>query len=248
MKLLVNAASDIGVTRKTNQDMVLVAENFIRNAQKSYILEVADTPFIIAVADGMGGALAGEYASEYVLRQIKTCIAHLESGLTNDVLKVVLQDIFLEIHQNLNNIGDNDPSKQGLGTTFVGVLFYENQIFSLNVGDSRLYRFLGQYLSQISRDHSLSAMTGDANIPRNYLANCFGGGVEKFFVDFDNLTERIKIEDTLLLCSDGLYEDLTDENIEELMLNLNINLLIQEANNKGGRDNISCVLIKIAAN
>lgn len=248
MKLRVNAASNVGVVRTNNQDMILVADNYIRDNVTSYNIDIADKPMLIGVADGMGGALGGEYASEYVLKQVSTCIAHLQGDLSADELKIIIEDIFLDIHQDLNAIGEKDSSKYGLGTTFVGVLFYENQIFGLNVGDSRLYRLRGKYLSQLSRDHSLRAMTGDDNIARNYIANCFGGGVEKFFVDFDNLTERIKIGDTLLLCSDGLYESLTDEMLEDLLVNLEVNILIEQANINGGNDNISCVLIELLNN
>ena len=100
---------------------------------------------------------------------------------------------------------------------------------------------------QISKDHSLREITGNKDIASNIIINSFGGG-EKIFVDFDSIGSKIFNDDVLLLCSDGLSDELNDEEIEETLGNKKniVDELLKKAKNKGGKDNISIILVYLS--
>ena len=115
----------------------------------------------------------------------------------------------------------------------------------INIGDSRLYRFREGILSQLSRDHSLSEMTNNPDAPKNIIVNSFGAG-QKIFFDFEDISTRILDSDILLLCSDGLTGELTDEEIEPILCQPDsIDILINQAKDHGGKDNISIIICEI---
>ena len=132
-----------------------------------------------------------------------------------------------------------------MGTTFCGLLFYENLIFALNIGDSRLYRFRDEILRQLSTDHSMRALTGDPTLPSNQIYNSLGAG-DVAFIDIENLTGRIHDDDLFLICSDGLCDMIPDEEIEQVLLNEpSAGKLVEAAKRAGGKDNVSVILLKI---
>jgi len=245
MKLFIHAMCDIGKVRANNQDMILVGNEFLRDTAKQYEFDFDSNehPFLIAVADGMGGHKGGEYASEIVLREMNQAIRSLPVDIDLSELKGVLKTQILAIHSRLLEEGLKDPAKTGMGTTFVGVLFFQNSVFLINIGDSRMYRFRDGLLMQLSRDHSLSEMTGNPEAPKNIIVNSFGAGAKIFF-DFENISERIIHEDKIILCSDGLSGELEDSEIE-LMLSENNDpsALVMAVKNKEAKDNISIVTI-----
>jgi protein phosphatase len=100
---------------------------------------------------------------------------------------------------------------------------------------------------QISKDHSLREITGNKDIASNIITNSFGGG-EKIFVDFDSAGSKIFSNDAFLLCSDGLSDELNDEEIEETLGNKKnaVDELLKKAKNKGGKDNISIILVYLS--
>lgn len=245
MKLIINAISDIGNVRQNNEDMILVGNEFLRDASKSYEFdfESSEHPFLIAVADGMGGHKGGVYASEIVLTEMNKAIRDLKSELSNAELKKFLNERIIAIHKRLIDEGANDEEKIGMGSTFVGVLFFRNAIFLINIGDSRLYRFREGIISQLSRDHSLSEMTNNPDAPKNIIVNSFGAGLKIFF-DFEDITQRIMDDDKFLLCSDGLNSELSDDDIELILKNENdSSVLVQAVKNNEGKDNISVIIV-----
>lgn len=247
MKLIVQAISDIGNVRTNNEDMILIGRDCFRNDYRNYEFDFdnSEIPLLLSIADGMGGHLGGEYASEIVLQGMSSIIGFIPNDLSIHELRNTLEKSINEIHSLLLQEGKDDPKKKGMGSTFVGVLFYLNLVFMINIGDSRLYRYRDGILSQLSRDHSLSEMTGNPYAPKNIIMNSFGAG-EKIFFDFDDITERILPNDFLLLCSDGLNNELSDEEIEETMLSdSDPAFLIKAVKNKEGRDNISVILCYI---
>jgi len=246
MKFSVSAVSDVGSIRSNNEDMVLVVDQLIRDSKFETEFSMEAKNFLIAVADGMGGHNAGEIASEFVLTEMASFMDSIPVNLKPDELKEIILALVKDIHKKLNQMGSNQDASRGLGTTFCGLLFYQDQIYSINIGDSRLYRFRGHVLVQLTHDHSLRNMLNDPSIPANQIANSFGGGSEKIFIDFENLTELVFPNDKLLLCTDGLNGELTDEELDDaLEQNLECHEMVNMAKIKGGRDNISCVLLTL---
>jgi len=249
MQLKIIAVSDKGCVREHNEDMILIGNDILRDGRKEILIDLnnENKKFFVAVADGMGGHNAGEVASEMVLRKINEKISSLEMNLTEKDLSLKISEWVKEIHTDILNEGKKDISKKGMGSTLIGALFYNNKIYYLNVGDSRLYRLRNGYLMQISKDHSLREITGNKDIASNIITNSFGGG-EKIFVDFASAGSKIFNDDAFLLCSDGLSDELNDEEIEETLGNKKnaVDELLKKAKNKGGIDNISIILVYLS--
>jgi PPM family protein phosphatase len=246
MNCKVTAVSDIGCVRTNNEDMILIMDLLIRDSSCDLSFTSGTKNGWIAVADGMGGHNAGEVASEFVLREIAAFVDTMPANLDSEELNTVINALVRDIHSQLNRMGTSRQSSIGLGTTFCGLLFYQEGIYSVNIGDSRLYRFRGNLLAQLTHDHSLRNMMNDPSIPANQIANSFGGGSERIFMDFENLTERLFPNDILLLCTDGLNSELNDEEIDTALEQKSGCVdMVNLAKAKGGRDNISCVLINI---
>ena len=245
MKLVIHVTSDIGNVRENNEDMVLVGDEFLRDVSTSYELDFdgSEQPFLVAVADGMGGHKGGAYASEAVLFQMNQAVRDLRNDLSNTELKDYFNERIKAAHTRLLEEGSKDADKTGMGSTFVGVLFFHGFIFLINVGDSRLYRFRDGMLAQLSRDHSLSEMIKNPDAPKNIIVNSFGAG-QKIFFDFEDISQRILPDDKILLCSDGLSGELADEEIESILSDApDTTKLIDAAKDKEGKDNISAVVI-----
>jgi PPM family protein phosphatase len=246
MRLSISAVSDIGCVRSNNEDMILVVDQLIRDSNCETEFTTGTKNCWIAVADGMGGHNAGEIASEFVLREMAAFVDTIPANMTTDELKNVITALVNNIHVQLNQLGTSQQAAKGLGTTFCGLFIYHDDVYSINIGDSRLYRYRGNCLVQLTRDHTLRNMLNDMSIPVNQIANSFGGGMEKIFLDFENHTERLFTNDLLLICTDGLNGELTDEEIENALdQHAGCNELVNQAKEKGGRDNISCAIIKI---
>lgn len=247
MQLKVYAVCDKGCVRENNEDKILLGNDIFFDDRRELTLDLnGNKKFFVAVADGMGGHNAGEVASGIVLERFKERIELLEENLTQEQIKEKMELWAREIHQEILNEGTKDINRKSMGSTLIGVLFYENKVYYINVGDSRLYRFRNGYLTQISRDHSLREATDDENIPSNILINSFGGG-QKIFIDFAPVGGKILKGDTLLLCSDGLSGMVSDDEIERILGEENpIDKLLNEAKKNGGEDNISIVLVIIS--
>ena len=128
MKININALSDIGCVRSNNEDMILIGNESLRDASNDYEFDFdsAEYPFLIAVADGMGGQNAGEYASQIVLNEMNRVIRSLPIDLPLSELKSYLRKDIENIHKQLIECGLSDNSKAGMGSTFFGVLLFQN--------------------------------------------------------------------------------------------------------------------------
>ncbi|MDZ7797719.1 MAG: protein phosphatase 2C domain-containing protein [Candidatus Marinimicrobia bacterium] len=207
MNLLISAVSDKGRMRSRNEDMLFSADSFVRNNSLEHNVRInSDHPvYFLAVADGMGGPPAGDVASEFVLRETAAGMRKLPPGLTTGQLKEKTEKLLRDVHRHLRKKGEKDVHKRGMGTTMTGLLFYEGGIFSLHVGDSRLYEYTNGRLRQLSKDHTLKEMLGDPNIPSSILTNAFGTE-EDIRVDFAKIAGDVLPGTTYLLCSDGLSD------------------------------------------
>lgn len=248
MKLKISAVSDRGCVREHNEDMVLIGDDIFRDDKRELVIDLKEKQaFFVAVADGMGGHNAGEVASELVLTKIAEKVKTLEEGLAEKDLADRFSIWAKEIHSFILEEGNKDVNKKGMGSTLIGVLFYNGKTYYINVGDSRLYRLRKGYLVQISKDHSLQEVMRSEEVQSNIILNSFGGG-ERIFIDFHPAGGVVLNGDILLLCSDGLSDMLTDDEIESILDNEKGDVaykVLDEAKKKGGEDNISIVLIHL---
>ena len=204
------AASKVGCVRSQNEDMVLLGSHFVRNDAFSTRVDLTNSDrYIMAVADGMGGHNRGDVASSDALHNLEFYFHDLPTGLSPESIKDKFEDWLVSINNIIDSKGRSDEQYKGMGTTLVGLAFYEGQFYTLNCGDSRLYRFRDGDLTQLTSDHSLSNMLGSSQ-HSNVITNCIGGGATSSFIDIVNITDDIKEGDVYMLCSDGLTDMLPD--------------------------------------
>lgn len=243
-KILLTAASRVGCIRTNNEDMILAYDKMVRSdAYRTEFLTENIDRFIIALADGMGGHLAGEVASEDTLTNLKYFVTDLPKGLSTGELNEMMVEWLGSINHIIASKGHVDPSVAEMGTTLVGILYYEGKYFWLNCGDSRIYRLRDGHLLQLSVDHSLNTAKG---IKRhsNIITNCIGAGCKTSFIDMYEMTADFQSGDVYMLCSDGLNDMVPDEEIEQQMNEgANASQLCEAAIVNGGFDNVSvCVM------
>jgi protein phosphatase len=221
---------------------------------------------LVVLADGMGGYNAGEVASGITISLMSTEIKHRlksirpegrnEKGEDNGV--ALLRENVQKANAAIFNAAQSQPQYSGMGTTVVSALFYDNRVAVAHVGDSRMYRLRGDNFETITRDHSLlqEQIDGgmiskeDARQSRNKNLVTRAVGIDSE-VDVEIHVHDVQIGDVYLLCSDGLNDMVEHEQIGSTlsMLKENISLaagqLIELANDNGGRDNVSVILIKV---
>lgn len=243
MKLYFNGATDTGLVRSANQD--------------AYYIDPEGRFFI--VADGMGGHAGGEEASRLAAEAVRSSLENLwQSEHPSDKL---LREALLEANQSIINGQQEHPQRSDMGTTVVVILFRAEagqkspQPWCAHVGDSRLYRLRGAKLEQLTEDHTwvnkaskMGVITPDqikTHPWRHVLSQCLGRP------DLNEVTVQpldVQPGDRLLLCSDGLTEDVSDHLIAELLKSTRAcekltTKLIESAKDNGGRDNITVVAI-----
>ena len=237
----VYSATNIGMKRKMNQDYV-----FASNAP------VGNLPNLFAVADGMGGHNAGDYASSHAVRVLVDEIREDTDYNPVKVIRHAIETANTEIIEQ----AQKDENLRGMGTTMVVATIVGQYAYVANVGDSRLY-VVDKQIRQITRDHSLvqeMVRLGEITVEearnhpdKNIITRALGA--EKT-VDVDFFDMRLEPGSTILMCSDGLSNMVEDKKMEEIILNSDEDItwkgdtLIQEANNNGGKDNIAIILIE----
>lgn len=247
-KISVSASSQTGMVRDHNEDAVLVSHQIVRdNDVKTSAFLTPSDRYVVAVCDGLGGQNAGEVASMDAAEQFAKRVDTLRSELPIEHVHKLMDEWVKDEHAYLVESGRDVESMAGMGTTLVAVLFYEGHICWLNCGDSRLYRFRNGILRQLSTDHSLIQFTHkkeDAHV----IVNCLGGGGSQVYLDFTEITDEVLEGDVLLLCSDGLTDMLSDEEIEKvLQKTTEATVLTTEAVQHGGLDNVSACVITLEA-
>mgnify|MGYP000279484746 CR=1 FL=1 len=233
------AKTDIGQKRLMNQDYIFASEDPVGCCSSLFV-----------VADGMGGEKAGDYASRFTVETLVERIGHSSGTNPVTVLEEEIRQVNYELYQNaMQNI-----HLAGTGTTLVAAVLDGSSMYVANVGDSRLYLVHGQNITQITRDHSyVEEMVSRGALVRGskaYLAkkNIITraiGAESRVQVDFFEV--ELFPKDIILLCSDGLTNMLSDEQIRDIIVSEQTmeekaDLLIQKANENGGSDNISVIL------
>ncbi len=250
-KITTSLHTDPGQVRKNNEDSVDEDQKI----------------GLVVLADGMGGYKAGEVASGMCVATVKDVMGGqwpLVDAEKRDeasgyrVATLMLRDALNTAHKAIYEVSNSQAQCEGMGTTAVAVLFFNNSASIAYVGDSRLYRLRKEQLEQITTDHSLveemvarglySREDAIKNVNSNIVTRALG--IEPT-VEVDMIEDALEIGDVLLLCSDGLTDLVSDE-IVRLTLAENVdNLqqagerLIQFANERGGKDNISVILARV---
>ena len=219
---------------------------------------------LLVLADGMGGYNAGEVASGIAVKTITNLVreglaredlASLDraTGLTRP--SIVLRDAITRANKIIYQTARSQAECEGMGTTVVAALFYDNRISIAHVGDSRLYRQRGSQIAQVTMDHSLLQELVDRGFyspeeaqraaNKNYVTRALGVEPQ---VEVEVQEHPVDKGDIFILCSDGLSDMVEDEDIRLTISTFGANLdtvakqLIQLANENGGRDNVSVVL------
>ena len=232
-------ASHIGKVRSENQDTIFFSDQPVGKLENLYI-----------VADGMGGHRAGGYASSYAVRRFVELMKESEEEDKIESMKAAIAAVNQEILEKCRS----DSSYAGMGTTFVAAVVSESQVTVMNIGDSRLY-YGAKNLVQITVDHSYveelvraGALRRDQirlHPKKNLITRAVGAAsAEPDFFQFQAQ------EGYLLLCSDGLTNMIADDELKELLLDHSqlenkANQMIARANEYGGRDNISLVIVEL---
>lgn len=252
MKFMATADSDVGISKQINQDSILI---------KHAVCDIGEVLMAI-VCDGMGGLDKGELASATVIRAFNKWFDNeLPFELNNPDMNVIgakwallLKELNVKILEYSQSIGIN-----GMGTTFSGILFVQNQYVIVHVGDTRIY-YLGAKLEQLTQDHTFVAreirretMTleqAETDKRRNLLLQCVGASK---VVEPDVITGVIN-KGVYMLCSDGFRHKISENEMFELLnpMNLiskndmhsNANYLIEQVKLRQEKDNISVILVK----
>jgi protein phosphatase len=239
-ELRVGSASHPGRVRTINQDSQLISTRFP----------------LYAVADGLGGHQGGEVASAIAVRT-------LDEAVNEPTLEALVAAVELANRQ-IRSQASSDPSLRGMGTTLCAIVLLESdgdteeEIGWVNVGDSRIYLFRDDELIQLSEDHNLvDEMRRDGQLTddqaavhpqRNIITRALGIDPK---VQVDASTVIPYRGDRFLLCSDGLSDELTPDQIAATMRRLAepgdvADDLVRQANEHGGRDNVTCVVVDVA--
>ncbi|MFL0809052.1 MAG: Stp1/IreP family PP2C-type Ser/Thr phosphatase [Agarilytica sp.] len=227
--------SDVGCVREVNEDSV------IESSEKN----------LWAIADGMGGHQIGDVASQKV-------VAALEKVYPSATLSEyvdVIEDALLSANQELIDFAREHFDSQTMGTTVVCLIIKEYVGVALWVGDSRLYRYRNHQLQQMTRDHSqveemvqmglITKEEAEVHPHKNVITRAVG--VEpNLFVDLNVFSTQVG--DTFLLCSDGLYNSVSQENVETMLSHRDAEActldLMKTSLDNGAEDNVSLIVVK----
>lgn len=248
MRLEVSYATNIGRVRDKNEDALLVDDSVTSEVSMNIpqTLSVEKVCFLFAVADGMGGMPCGEVASRLALEYLRNKCPRSEGEL---------RELLQGAKKHLDRYVLEKGRCYSMGTAIAGISLFEGNALIFNVGDCRVYRFR-ESLERLTRDHTEayelyeSGYIDEEEIRfhpmRNVLTSAILGGISEDF-DIFIRTEELSEGDTYLLCSDGLWDELSSLEIEDC-LRLEVDevgrCLLSKAL-RGGNDNVSFILIRV---
>ncbi len=276
LTLQIHATSHIGRVRRGNEDNYLMLNisrskawtsaqadgEFVIESQK---FEIDDNGIVLAVSDGMGGALAGEVASKMAVETVSEQVlaGDLDETLTPEMHQHYLVSKLYNatVHANalIHEQGRSDPQFQGMGATFTGMGITPKAIDIVQVGDSRAYLIRNRRIYQITKDQSLVQQLIDAqqispeeaetHTLKNVILQALGAQNEIYPVVARLIPAK---HDVFLLCSDGLSNKVSAAAMQRIVVENIVTLenacaeLVREANENGGEDNITVILAKVA--
>lgn len=246
MKLNICAASNVGCVRENNEDMILVNRCFVRNNGWTGEIDLEGRErYLAALADGMGGHKGGEVASSDVLVNLDYFFNDMPADLSVADFNEAIYEWLSSINNIIDSKGHADSRYYNMGTTLVAFVYYGGEFYWMNCGDSRIYRLHEGQLNQLSTDHSLSTLMG-ASEHTSVITNCIGGGCKTSYIDIMMCTSAISQGDVFMLCSDGLTDMLSDQQIQQLLNDgADADALCNAAIEEGGFDNVSVCVIKV---
>jgi len=243
LKLAIYGVTDVGLNREHNEDCI------------SWDKDLG----LVLLADGMGGHNAGEVASEMAVTAVHDALLDVlspEMKATGIKCDDAVREAVIYANEEIHEQANTRPDCAGMGTTLCLALFYDDKITYSHVGDSRIYRLRDAELKQITQDHSLVQEMVDngylseeealISTSRNLITRALGIAPE---VEVDVSTEVLNYDDIYLLCSDGLSDLVGEADIQSTILANLYDLdnaakeLVQLANDRGGTDNISVILV-----
>lgn len=238
--------TDQGRLRKNNEDAVAF------DAQTGLCL----------LADGMGGYNAGEVASgmavAFISLELGRWLSQFDSQASAREIRRTMEICVENVNHSIFNAACSNHDYEGMGTTLVVAVFQEGRLVLGHIGDSRCYRLRGQVFQQITKDHSLLQEQVDAGLmtpeqaltaPHKNLITRALGVDEVVSVEINE--HRVELGDVYMMCSDGLSDMVRDAAMAAILgapgtLQQKALLLVAAANEAGGRDNISVVLVRAA--
>jgi len=235
--LRIGYQTHVGMVRSANQDNL-----FVDGVSGLFI-----------VADGMGGHNAGEVASDLAVREVSK-LAKAGLDLSEDIL-VIIEEALLGANEVIWAMSEHVPAWKGMGTTVVVALFRENLVWIGHVGDSRAYLIRSNDIIRLTEDHSLVAQWVAEGLiapdrarfhPMRHVVSMALG--TKDGIQPAVSQHSVEENDCILLCSDGLTEMLADPELLSIVLKAPspedaCKRLVERANQKGGTDNITCVVV-----
>lgn len=230
-----------------NEDAYLIGKKVMTSGN---INTMISAPFIAAVSDGVSGEKCGEVASSKCLELLKDVPFNSKTNLKKEILN---------IHAKLKALSAQDKSKQNMQATLCAVAIDEDDVIhTINVGDSRMYRYRKGDIKQISRDQSLVQLLYEegtiteaekkSHVHRNIIFPVMGNNSAMPKPDIKNMHEIMKYGDVILICSDGLSDYVTCTEMEDILalpsnLTKRLQKLVKLAIEKGSKDNITIVAL-----
>jgi protein phosphatase len=247
-------SSDIGTKRTSNEDNYLLIDGL----KKEYDIPLRGMMF--AIADGMGGHVGGFKASRMACQGL---LDYYRGKM--DVIKGVsyaefrlnlLEKVILNTHKKIQKYAWKNEEYEGMGTTLSVIVLLEDVALLAHVGDSRIYRFRESSLEQLTEDHTMAQLSVEmgylrpedvSNSPlRHFLVQSVGAGLD----EVQTRIEKTKSGDVFMLCSDGLHNMVSDDEIQNIILkhpdvNGICDLLVRAALDRGGRDNVTVIVVRM---
>lgn len=233
--------TDIGKARKTNQDYLFISED-----------AVGTLPNIYIVADGMGGHKAGEVASKGA---VQSMVQSVTTTSLHDPVSI-MEEAVTAANEKVLHMSRDNPEFEGMGTTLVVATVYENYFYVANIGDSRLY-IVNDEIHQITRDHSyveemvsrgeIDKDSARTHAKKNVITRAVGVETGTYA---DYFQVKYKKGDKILMCSDGLSNMITDDDLKGIVkknipVEQIVNELVYTANYNGGTDNITAIVVAL---
>lgn len=243
-----------GVVRSNNEDAVLfgVSESASHMEEPLHGEHDGSEPWLIAVADGLGGHLAGERASQEVVEALACCEEITPHGINGSLC---------EINRKLFELGEADIDLSRMGATVAGLACGPQGLFAFNVGDARVYRQQGEFLRRLTRDDSVAELLAEAaggagpidprRMALNVLTQSLGGSSQYREINPHIYPVSISGPTRFLLCSDGLSDTLTQEEMEGALLSEDsaesmVSDLLERSLSEKARDNVSLIVVELS--
>ena len=230
-----------------NEDAYMIADKVMTKGNVDFMV---DAPFIAAASDGVSGENFGEIASRKCLEFLSEVDFSSQTDLKNAVMNV---------HRNLYDFGIQDNKTKNMQATLCAIAIDErDNLYTINVGDSRMYRYRRGDIKQISRDQSLvqllyeegtiTAAEKKTHVHKNIIFPVMGNISSEPKPDIQNLNEIMKYGDLILICSDGLSDYVSSSEMEDILelpakLPKRLEKLVKLAIDNGSQDNITIVAL-----